>query len=86
MYSTKSGSKRIFSISQLDIPPYVVDIYDQVEFYTHLTKLIFNNKFVNRWIFKIDNEFRGRGTAYIDVENLVIIKELRKKGESLTEL
>jgi len=30
-------------------------------------------------VFKIDNEFKGRGTAYFDISHLKILEELRKK-------
>lgn len=85
MYSTKSGAKRIFNISELSIPPSAFDIYDEVEFYTTLTRLVATNIFVNRWVFKIDNEFRGRGTAYFDTENIKIIEEMRKKKVDYSE-
>ena len=43
------------------------------------------NIFVNRWVFKIDNEFRGRGTAYFDTESIKIIEEMRKKKVDYSE-
>jgi hypothetical protein len=51
------------NIAEIPIPPSAFDLYDEIEFWTTLTKLIATNIFVNRWVFKIDNEFKGRGTA-----------------------
>jgi hypothetical protein len=40
-----------------------VDIYDEQEFFLSLAKLIMNNLYVHTWVFKIDDEFNGRGHA-----------------------
>jgi hypothetical protein len=44
------------------------DIYERKEFEQALSRLIANNLDVNIWIFKIDDEFGGRGHASLDVE------------------
>jgi hypothetical protein len=41
--------------------------------------------FVNTWIFKIDDEFNGRGHASLNVESVKTITELRKKKVEMTE-
>ena len=50
-----------------------------------LAKLIANNLDVNVWLFKIDNEFNGRGHASLNVEQVRTICELRKKKIEMTE-
>jgi hypothetical protein len=40
---------------------------------------------VNTWIFKIDNEFNGRGHASFSVEKVKAVVELRKKQVQMTE-
>lgn len=57
-----------------------VDIYDEDEFILSLAKLISNNLYVNTWIFKIDDEFNGRGHAYINIDHIKPLQQLRKKN------
>ena len=61
------------------------DIYDKKEFELSLARLIAHNLFVNTWIFKIDDEFNGRGHASLNVETVKTITELRKKKVEMTE-
>nr|XP_014347378.1 PREDICTED: IQ domain-containing protein H isoform X2 [Latimeria chalumnae] len=67
LYSTKSGSKRIFVSVGVPIPPGQYDIYNLPQLHEVLSQLITNNLEVKRWLFKIDDDFGGRGTAYCDV-------------------
>lgn len=41
--------------------------------------------YVNTWIFKIDDEFNGRGHAALDVDKVKTIIELRKKKVEMTD-
>lgn len=50
-----------------------------------LAKLIAHNLYVNAWIFKIDNEFGGRGHAILQVDTIEKIKNLRKKKIEITD-
>jgi len=50
-----------------------------------LARLIAHNLFVNTWIFKIDDEFDGRGHASLTVDQVKTITELRKKKVEMTE-
>ncbi|XP_045892621.1 IQ motif-containing protein H isoform X2 [Micropterus dolomieu] len=54
IYGTKSGGKRIFSGAEVDVPPGQGDIYSLNQ----------------RWLFKMDSEHGGRGTAYCDICHL----------------
>jgi hypothetical protein len=84
-FSTKSGAKRIFQMADVPIPIGAYDIYTFDDFCHHLTKLIAHNLYINVWIFKIDDEFNGRGHASINVEQVKTIVELRKKKVEMTE-
>jgi hypothetical protein len=44
-----------------------------------LAKLIIANLYVGIWVFKIDDEFNGRGTAYINLDHIKSLSNLRKK-------
>jgi hypothetical protein len=61
------------------------DIYEKIEFEQALARLVANNLDVNVWIFKIDDEFGGRGHASLDVEQVRTVIELRKKKVEMTE-
>lgn len=84
-FSTKSGAKRIFQMADVPIPIGAYDIYSLDDFCHHLTKLIAHNLYINQWIFKIDDEFNGRGHASLNVEQVKTIVELRKKKVEMTE-
>lgn len=61
------------------------DIYEKTEFEAALTRLIADNLDVNEWIFKMDNEYDGRGHASLKVDQVRTILELRKKKVEMTE-
>jgi hypothetical protein len=56
-----------------------VDVYDEQEFILSLAKLIAGNLYVTTWLFKIDDEFNGRGHAYLNIDNIKSLAALRKK-------
>lgn len=78
LYSTKSGAKRIFQQADVPSPISYYDIYDKREFELSLSRLIAHNLYVNIWIFKIDDEFNGRGHASLNVDTIKAVVELRK--------
>jgi len=84
-FSSKSGAKRIFQKCDIPIPVSAYDIYSPAEFETALARLIANNLDVNIWLFKMDDEFSGRGHASLQVDTIRTIVELRKKKLQMTE-
>lgn len=72
-------------MADVPVPIGAYDIYTFDDFCHHLTKLIAHNLYINIWIFKIDDEFNGRGHASLKVENVKTIMELRKKKVEMTE-
>ncbi|XP_071476565.1 IQ domain-containing protein H-like [Diadema antillarum] len=67
LYSTKSGSKRIFTSAKVDIPPSDYDIYSIQQLHESLAQLVTENLNTKRYLFKLDDEFDGRGIAYCDI-------------------
>ncbi|KAM3609615.1 uncharacterized protein V6R79_017761 [Siganus canaliculatus] len=73
-YSTKSGGRRMFIVAEVDVPPGQGDIYSVNELHESLAELMTQNMDVQRWLFKIDSEHGGRGTAYCDSSHLSCYK------------
>ena len=85
IYATKSCSKRIFQQCDIPISVSAYDIHDRKAFEPALARVIANHLDVNVWIFKIDDEFGGRGHASLDVEQVRTVVELRRKKVEMTE-
>ncbi|CAL8356373.1 unnamed protein product [Lota lota] len=69
-YGTKSEGRRIFTGAEVAVPPGHGDIHFLPQLHETLARLMMHNMEVQRWIFKMDAEFGGRGTAYCDVCHL----------------
>jgi hypothetical protein len=86
LYTTKSGSKRVFQGAKVAMPYGEFDIYNKDQMYESLAQAIVDNLHIQRWIFKLDDEFNGRGIAYCDIaKNLscynAALKEMVKYGD-----
>eukprot|EP00736_Rhodelphis_marinus_P005987 Rmarinus@m.15797 len=85
VYGSKSGAKRIFAAADVNVPPGGYDVYDSDIFYAKLANSILHYLQVPRWIFKIDDEFNGRGHAYFDVTHLTchshLLRESKENGD-----
>jgi len=67
-YSLKSKSKEIFIESGISVPPGSSQVSTEKEILIALTKLIANNMTVQRWVFKIDDEYGSRGIGVLDMK------------------
>uniref|UniRef100_A0A7S0VNS7 IQCH-like ATP-grasp domain-containing protein n=1 Tax=Hemiselmis tepida TaxID=464990 RepID=A0A7S0VNS7_9CRYP len=81
VYGSKSGSKRIFSVAEVNTPPGAYDLYSEHETIHSLARLIFERLDVKVWLLKIDDEFAGRGHASLDVTQLQCHQALTRERE-----
>jgi len=69
-FCTKSGAKRVFEAADVVTPIGVHDLYRNDELLSMLAKYVLRYPEFPRWLLKINHEFQGRGTAYVDVKRL----------------
>ena len=81
---TKSGSKLVFEANELNVPISAWDIKTEYEFYASLSHLIITYPNYNIWVFKMDNEINGRGIAYIHLDKIQPLVELKKKINTMS--
>ncbi|NWV19206.1 IQCH protein, partial [Origma solitaria] len=67
LYSSKSGSRRIFASAGVPTPPGEGDIRSTEQLLRALSRLILDNVEVQRWLLKVDGARGGDGTACCDV-------------------
>lgn len=79
---SKSGSKRVFELTNMAFPISAWDIRNEEEFYSSLIDLIKKYITVNIWIFKMDTEVNGRGIAYVQLDKIKVFVDLRKERQS----
>ena len=71
-------------MADVPVPIGAHDIYTEKDFFEQFTKLIATNIYINTWIFKIDDEFNGRGHASLAVDSIKTVIELRKRKVLIT--
>mmetsp|Transcript_3280 Transcript_3280/g.8250 ORF Transcript_3280/g.8250 Transcript_3280/m.8250 type:complete len:443 (+) Transcript_3280:157-1485(+) len=81
VYGSKSGSKRVFSLAEVNTPPGAYDLYSEHETLHSLARLIFERLDVAVWLLKIDDECGGRGHAWIDARGLQCHQALVRERE-----
>ncbi|XP_063269061.1 IQ domain-containing protein H isoform X2 [Prinia subflava] len=65
--SSKSGSRRVFASAGVPLPPGEGDIHGWEQLLRALGQLVLDHAEVQRWLFKVDDERGGNGTAFCDV-------------------
>jgi hypothetical protein len=61
LYSKISNCYKLFEECNFPLPPSSVFLYKKEEVVPNLTKIIFENFHIERWVLKIENESNGRG-------------------------
>ncbi|XP_065672664.1 IQ domain-containing protein H isoform X5 [Hydra vulgaris] len=87
MYSMKSGVRRILESCNISIPPGAFDVCSIDQLHVTLAMLVTKHIHISRWLFKMNDHFDGRGTAYCDVLLHLtcyqqVLKEQEKYGEN----
>jgi len=82
IYGSKSGSKRIFQAARVNVPPGAHDLYDEDDLIGSLAHLIAHNLDVQRWVFKVDDEFGGRGHASLLTADLPSYQSMLRKYDA----
>ncbi|EGB03621.1 hypothetical protein AURANDRAFT_67879 [Aureococcus anophagefferens] len=90
LYGSRSGAKRVLHESDVNIPVGAHDIYDEEDFCVALAKLVAGHLDVARWKFGVDADARAdagaSGVAYLDVDDLDVVRDLRHEQRRLTAL
>lgn len=69
-YSLKSEAKKLFKSLDIPHPPGSSEVESETQLLNTLTKLVAYNLDVQKWVFKINDEYGSRGIAYLDVTTI----------------
>lgn len=76
--SGKSAAKKLIEECKLPTAPGAENISSEDDLVNQLTILIAKYANVNKWIFKVNGEFRGRGVASFSLESIRVLSDIRK--------
>eukprot|EP00607_Mallomonas_marina_P001301 CAMPEP_0182434300 /NCGR_PEP_ID=MMETSP1167-20130531/68962_1 /TAXON_ID=2988 /ORGANISM="Mallomonas Sp, Strain CCMP3275" /LENGTH=934 /DNA_ID=CAMNT_0024624007 /DNA_START=118 /DNA_END=2922 /DNA_ORIENTATION=- len=80
-----SFSKQAFLDAQVNIPLGAHDISVEEDFMLTLARLIASNIEVNRWIFKLNSDDHNDTLAYLDVQNIAMVRTIRGEQVQLVQ-
>lgn len=86
VYASRSGAKRVLHKADVNIPVGAHDIYCEEDFVVALAKLVASHLDIGRWIFAIDVDAGASRLAYLDVDALDVVKQLRNEAHKLIVL
>lgn len=84
-FSKKSSSKKIFEECNIPTPVFVTGFRDEKTFIDKFVQTIAANPTVSTWFIKIDNEFEGRGLAWLNLESIKQLVDVRKGVQEIAE-
>ena len=73
----KSGIKSAFELNDIAFPISAWDIKTEEEFYSSLAHLIATYPTIEVWLFKTNVDSNGKGIAYLNINNIEIVNDLR---------
>ena len=76
-FSRKKGSRDLFLKCDLPIPPSSSRFTNEEEFLNELVLLIYENQNITTWLFKVNNEFGGRGLATFALDPARLLNGLK---------
>ncbi len=78
-FCTLSAAKKIFTHADVNIPVGAHDIFDEEDLIVALAKLIAVHLDVQRWTIRADDDFENRSSAYIEVDELDCVCNMRRE-------
>jgi len=76
-FSRKTSSRELFLQCELPIPPSSSNFKTEEEFLNELVILLYENPNITTWLFKINNEFNGRGIASFTLDTSRLLNGLK---------
>mmetsp|Transcript_3573 Transcript_3573/g.7186 ORF Transcript_3573/g.7186 Transcript_3573/m.7186 type:complete len:1110 (+) Transcript_3573:42-3371(+) len=82
LLGSKTGCRRVFQQAGVGTAVGVHGIYDEKDFFKHLSMLVVEHIDTKRWMFKIDHERGGRGTAYLDLMAIQVYRAVLRERDA----
>ncbi|KAJ1459534.1 hypothetical protein M885DRAFT_510651 [Pelagophyceae sp. CCMP2097] len=82
-HGSRSGAKRLLRDADVNVPVGAHDIYDDGDFLIALAKLAAAHLDVGRWKFGVDADAGASGVAYLDVDEIEVVRDLRRERNRL---